>query len=43
MTPGTYKFPAHRKGDTFNGHMFEITQNDLPVDFTDAEIIIQFR
>jgi len=43
MTPGTYKFPPHRRGDTFNGHMFEITQNDLPVDFTDAEIIIQFK
>lgn len=43
MTPGTYNFPNHRRGDTFNGHTFEISQNGDPVDFTDAEILIQFR
>lgn len=43
MTPGTYNFPSHRRGDTFNGHTFEISQNGTPVDFTDADIKIQFR
>lgn len=43
MTPGTYNFPSHRRGDTFNGHSFEISQNGSPVDFTDADIKIQFR
>src|ERR1700752_360837 len=43
MTPGTYNFPSHLRGDTFNGHSFEISQNGDPVDFTGAEISIQFR
>jgi len=43
MTPGTYNFPSHRRGDIFNGHSFEINQNGNPVDFTGAEIKIQFR
>lgn len=43
MTPGTYNFPNHRRGDTFNGHSFEINQNGDPVDFTGADIKIQFR
>lgn len=43
MNPGTYNFPHHRRGDTFNGHSFEINQNGDPVDFTGAEISIQFR
>src|SRR5688572_20158227 len=43
MTPGTYNFPTHRRGDTFNGLQFEITQNGDPVDFTGANIKIQFR
>lgn len=43
MTPGTYDFPAHRRGDTFNGHQIEINQNGAPVDLSGAAIKIQFR
>lgn len=43
MTPGVYYFPNHQRGDTFNGHTFEISQNSEPVDFTDADILIQFK
>lgn len=43
MTPDTYNFPNHRRGDTFNGYQFEINQNGDPVDLTGADIKIQFR
>ena len=43
MTPGTYNFKPQKRGDTFSGFMFEVTQNSIPVDFTDAVITIQLR
>lgn len=43
MIPGEYNFPAHTRGDTFNGHSFTITLNAVAVNFTGAVITIQFR
>ena len=43
MTPGIYNFKPHKRGDTFNGFMFEVTQDFIPVDFTGAVITIQLR
>ena len=34
---------AVKRGDTFNGVIFEIALNGSPVDLTDASIAIQFR
>lgn len=44
MTPGTFNFPKHKRGDTFDGFGFVVTSNGgNPVDFTGATIKIQFR
>jgi len=43
MTPGVYNFKPHKRGDTFNGHQFEVSLNSVPVDFTGATIKIQLR
>jgi len=43
MIPGKYNFPTYRRGDTFNGHSFEILLNAVPVDLTGAVIKIQMR
>lgn len=44
MTPGTFNFPKHKRGDTFDGFAFRLTQNGgTPIDFTGATILIQFR
>lgn len=38
-----YNFPAHIKGDTFNGILFTVTVNSAPLDLTDAEINMDLR
>lgn len=36
----TYDFPNHTQGSTFKGVSFEIIINDIPLDLTDATIIM---
>lgn len=47
MIPGKHNFVPHKRGDTFNGHSFEIfvKVNEVltPVNFTGAEILIQVK
>ena len=44
MTPGIYSFPNPlKRGDTFNGHQFEVLLNSVPVNFTGAVVKIQAR
>lgn len=43
MTPDKYNFKPRKRGDTFNGISFEISRNDLPVDFTGATAKMQLR
>jgi hypothetical protein len=38
-----YNFPDHIKGDTFDGVLFEVLENDLPVDLTGATINMDLR
>lgn len=42
-TIGTYNFPNHKKGDTFNGIQFTVNVNALPSDLTGCEIRMQLR
>jgi hypothetical protein len=39
----SYNFPDHIKGDTFDGVIFEILENNLPVDLTSAVINMDLR
>lgn len=42
-TIGTYNFPNHKKGDTFNGIQFTVNVNALPSDLTGADIKMELR
>lgn len=48
MIPSTYNFPKHKKGDTFNGHTFQISTGPEGgpfnyVDFSNAVAKLQLK
>jgi len=40
MTPIKFNLPDHVSGDTFDGMRFVLTLNDVPMDITDAVIVL---
>lgn len=43
MVPGTYNIPDHYRNDTWQGLVFNIVANGVPVDLTGAAVKISFR
>jgi len=44
MTPGTYNFPAMRRGDTFRGRdIASLTQDSVPLAITSARLQVRLR